>query len=377
MMGLHKVKTYAWYFPNWHSTELNDLWHGKGWTEWECVKYAAPRFDGHIQPKKPLWGYENESDPKVFEKKIETAKKYGLDGFIFDFYWFKKEGAYRRAALDRGFLGAANNRELEFSVMWCNHDPIYAHPAAYKHDNMQLTSGDVDEELVKEVTDYCIKHYFPLENYQRVDGKVYFGIWDISKFIANFNGADGAAKVLADFRKRAAEAGFEIHLAAHRASLPYYKNDSAKCNEIIKQLGIDSVFSYSWMLPKSEDWPKVDYEEYRKINVDDYSYVTSFLDVPFDITVVTGWDCSARTVPSDRYENIGYPFTQITVNNTPQQVKKAFEAAKEFSESGKFTGNMVTVSCWNEWTEGSYLEPDEEYGYGYLEAFYDVFGKDK
>ena len=171
------IKTYAWYFPNWHPTPLNDKWHGTGWTEWECVKCALPRFPGHIQPKKPLWGFENEADPAVFEKKIDTAKKYGIDGFIFDFYWFKDLGPYRRECLDNGFLQAKNSQELEFSVMWCNHDPIYAHPAAYRHDNFQLASGDIDEKLFTEVTDFCIKNYFGRQNYQRVDGKIHFGIW--------------------------------------------------------------------------------------------------------------------------------------------------------------------------------------------------------
>jgi len=31
-------------------------------------------------------------------------------------------------------------------------------------------------------------------------------------------------------------------------------------------------------------------------------------------------------------------------------------------------------NCWNEWTEGSMLEPEGEYGYGYLDVIRDVFG---
>jgi hypothetical protein len=36
---------------------------------------------------------------------------------------------------------------------------------------------------------------------------------------------------------------------------------------------------------------------------------------------------------------------------------------------------FITVNSWNEWTETSYLEPDDLYGYGYLEAIKDVFGE--
>lgn len=107
------MKKYAWYFPNWHVDAINEKWHGKGWTEWEVVKVAHPRFEGHLQPKKPLWGYEDESDPKVFGKKIAYAKKYGVDGFIFDFYWLCDLGRYRINALEKGFLGARNAADLD------------------------------------------------------------------------------------------------------------------------------------------------------------------------------------------------------------------------------------------------------------------------
>lgn len=386
---MRHYKTYAWYFPNWHPTPLNDRWHGKDWTEWECVKYARPRFEGHQQPRIPLWGYEDESDPKVMEKKIKTAREYGLDGFIFDFYWFKDLGPYRRDCLDKGFLGASNNEDMEFSIMWCNHDPIYVHPASYKHENPQLTSGDVTEEFVKEVTDYCIEHYFPRKNYQRIDGKVYFAIWNMQKFIANFGSVERTAEILQDFRDRARKAGFELHLASNKIGLPYYNDqpgdnalifsgtmkDQALYNETIQKLGLDSVFEYNWRRPQSKNWPIIEYSELRDFNIWMYEHDVDFVDVPVDITVALGWDSSPRTVPSDKYENTGYPFLPIARNNTPEEVEKSFRIAKDFLDSGKSKANMFTISCWNEWTEGNSLEPDNVNGYGYLEAFKRVFGE--
>src|SRR6266542_2310038 len=74
----------AYYFPDYHVDPRNEAAHGKGWTEWELVKRAEPRFPGHRQPRRPAWGYEDESDPRVFAKKIDTAADHSLTHFIFD-----------------------------------------------------------------------------------------------------------------------------------------------------------------------------------------------------------------------------------------------------------------------------------------------------
>ena len=46
-------------------------------------------------------------------------------------------------------------------------------------------------------------------------------------------------------------------------------------------------------------------------------------------------------------------------------------AARDFADRNGV--NLITVNSWNEWTETSYLQPDNVYGYGYLEAIKKVF----
>ncbi|HBE43561.1 MAG TPA: hypothetical protein DDW27_20660, partial [Bacteroidales bacterium] len=38
---------------------------------------------------------------------------------------------------------------------------------------------------------------------------------------------------------------------------------------------------------------------------------------------------------------------------------------------------ILNINCWNEWTEGSYLEPDSFNGMKYIEAVKAVFGEKK
>lgn len=72
----------AYYFPNFHLDPRNEAWHGKGWTEWNLVRAAAPRFEGHVQPKVPAWGYEDESDPAVMAKRSAPRPEAGSAPFF-------------------------------------------------------------------------------------------------------------------------------------------------------------------------------------------------------------------------------------------------------------------------------------------------------
>lgn len=51
------------------------------------MREAQPRFEGHDQPKVPLWGYTDEKDPgQEMARKIEAAASHGIDVMLFDWY---------------------------------------------------------------------------------------------------------------------------------------------------------------------------------------------------------------------------------------------------------------------------------------------------
>lgn len=372
-------KLYCYYFPNWHVDPRNEKWHGTGWTEWQVVKYATPRFEGHAQPKVPLWGYEDEADPTVMKKKIDAAASYGIDGFIFDWYW-PDDGMYRQKCLEEGFLKAPNSQKLEFGIMLCNHHASLAHPTS------RSCISNIGEECVitparfKEMTDYCIKNYFKKENYMRVDGKIMFSVFNISKFVEDMGGIENAATAVCDFRKRVADAGLgEVHFSAMDGSAMFLAEGTvsdtyAKVNEVARTLTIDSWCTHlNGGMREIGTFPDVQYREWIKYWPKYYEQKSAGYDVPYNPCVSSGWDSSPRTVQSEIYENVGYPYCAIVVNNTPEHFETALRNAKDFMESDKGTGKFITISSWNEWTEGSYLEPDTEYGYGYLEAVKKVF----
>lgn len=370
---MSKTPVYAYYFPNWHPDERNDRWHGTGWTEWDVSRCATPRFPGHVQPKMPLWGYLDESEPAVMEKKISTALEYGVDGFIWDMYWFD-DGPYRLSALEDGFLQAPNVDDMQFAVMWCNHDPIYVHPASRWNGAQKLQSGDLSAETFITATQHFIDNYFGRANYIRVDGRPLFVLYDLGKLIDGFGGVRATRMALDDLRARAARAGVgELCLAAEVRFVPGVdESDWAQMNETLELLGFDEIVNYAW--PFEGGFPTVPYEEFAEAGERQYVEHSRMLDLPVNVTVSNGWDSSPRTVQSDIYEQeAGYPFLSITTGNTPEAYERALRRAKAHLDSDAFTGHFLTLSTWNEWTEGNYLEPCEQYGFGYLEAVRRVF----
>ena len=366
------TKIYTYYFPNWHETKFNNVWHGKGWTEWDVTKCALPRFEGHKQPKHPLWGYLDESLPEVMEKKIDTAKKYGLDGFIFDWYIYR-EGLYREDCLEKGFLKARNNKDLEFAIMWANHDAIYVHPRGYYSKDPSLLKAALTESVFRELVSHCIKNYFPQSNYIKIDGKLYFSIFNLHGFIES-HGILGAKALLDEFRDKTRKAGLgEMHInvidSFQGKNIFNQELDIRMIQHILKTLSIDSVGFHGWGRPNPLAGLTVEYDELLPYNLERFDKAGRAYGYKIIPSVTVGWDSSPRTVQSDKYDlSVGYPFTQIVVNNTPKSFQNALTAVhKKTKESGYL--NVMTVMAWNEWTEGSYLEPDEENGYAMLEAF--------
>ena len=85
-----EITVACYYFPNYHTDDPRNIINkGPGWSEWELVKAAGPRFPGHHQPNVPAWGYTDEKDPEVMAQKINAAADNGIDCFIFDWYMYE------------------------------------------------------------------------------------------------------------------------------------------------------------------------------------------------------------------------------------------------------------------------------------------------
>jgi len=175
----YDVAAYVWpaYQPEPRWAELGIFGAGKG--EWQSVWEAVPKWEGHDQPRKPLWGYENEADPKVMEKKIEAAVSHGVNVFIYDWYWYGGR-PFLEDALDKGFLGAKNNDKMKFFLMWANHNVIklWDNTVADKAVTLSIPVANVGKTDGTEVVQVYVRNpqdptgpIMQLRGYERVSVK--------------------------------------------------------------------------------------------------------------------------------------------------------------------------------------------------------------
>lgn len=369
------MQTAVYYFPNFHVDPRNEAVHGKGWTEWELMKHAGARFPGHMQPKIPAWGYEDEADPAVMAKKIDAAADHGLDAFIFDWYWY--EGPFLERALNEGFLGAPNRSRMKFALMWANHDWKNFHPGNRDTANYKITfPWTTRKDTIPYVWDYLIEHYLTQPNYWKINGKPYFSIYAISRFISQMGGVEDAAEVLEDFRARAKAAGLTgLHLNAVGLDMLDRSPQSAARHDQVIKAGFDSCTSYNCVC-LSEKWmqefPRVDFQEMADDYIEVAKKTMQALPFPFYPVITTGWDPSPRTIQSEVYDPTPcYPWMAV-MESSPEKLADATRKTAELLMTRPADERIMFFNAWNEWTEGSYLEPDNFYGMKLLEAVRDA-----
>ncbi|HWR99771.1 MAG TPA: glycoside hydrolase family 99-like domain-containing protein [Prolixibacteraceae bacterium] len=373
-----KITVAAYYFANYHTDDPRNIVNkGPGWSEWELVKAAKPRFPGHHQPNVPAWGYTDEKDPVVMAQKIGAAADNGIDCFIFDWYMYE-DGPFLNRCIDEGFLKAKNCARIKFGLMWANHDWVDIHPYTRGAPQKLLYPGKVSPKRFDEICDLVIKEYFTKPNYWKIDGKAYFSVYDVKKFVEGFGSMEATKAAMDRMRNKAIAAGLKgVHWNLVAWGNPILPVEKAPSNtpELIRMLGFDSSTSYVWIhhvaLPKTQ----TDYNYVRDAYFAHWNKAKAEYGVPYFPNVTMGWDPTPRCDLKSEWAPVGYPFMNTIGNNTPENFKTALQMTKDKLLADPKGPGILNINCWNEWTEGSYLEPDIVNGMKYLESVKEVFGK--
>ena len=260
---------------------------------------------------------------------------------------------------------------MKFYLMWANH-------TANQFWNIQVSNeescdkwdGAVHRERFDEVVDRVISKYFKEDTYYKINGKPVFMIYDINNLIRGLGGIENTKAALESFRAKTKAAGFpdlELQMTIWREDTLNLSGFDAthvgSTKDFVELLGFDSVTHYQFAHFCNMG---SDYLDLLKCADKEWKRIEGEYSVPYYPHVSIGWDNNLR------FRNF---HGDITYNNGPENFKKGLQMAKDYLDCHPEQAPLVTINSWNEWTEGSYLEPDDLYGYGYLDAVKDVFCK--
>jgi hypothetical protein len=352
----------AIYFPSWHDEPRRSATLGPGWTEWELIRNGRPRFEGHYQPIVPEWGFADETDPANLKRSCDAAATAGIDAFLWDWYWYDEQDFLNRP-LNETYL-SLDAPAVQFALMWANHDWVDVFPARGGAPGDTIWDGEVDRRQFRDVAEIIIERYFTSPHYWKPDGRNWFTIYQLDTLEAGLGGYDQTREALTEFRELSAVSGTgDIHfntMGGYHAHSP----------EDLARLGIDSVGEYTWggRLPLDRGL-EIDYAAWRidasrqwKANDERFRP-----DIGYIPNLTMGWDSTPRVNQDEELEISTWPFLPVVTGNSPDEFGKAAEDILHFLDT-RDAPRIMTINAWNEWTEGSYLEPDNRYGMRYLDA---------
>ena len=342
--GRLQVMLLAFYLPQFHPTPENNLWWGKGFTEWTNVTRAEPLFPGHYQPHLPgELGFYDLRLRETRHEQISLAKEYGIDGFCYYYYWFSGTRILNKPLDD---MLADPESDMPFCLCWANENWTRRWDGA-DHEILiaqkYLPTDDVE----------FIKSVFPFlhdPRYIRIDGAPFLIVYQPQHL-------PDPRRTLDTWRAWCEQNGIgRIHLCAALT------ND----NEDYSKLGFDSGLQFP---PHNRKCGSINervdfYAPFHGCIVEYPELAQSYLDETYPHanvfrTVCPSWDQTARVGPR----------AFIALNGTPENyeywLKESIrKTAADFPGQERF----VFINAWNEWAEGCHLEPDRRYQRQFLEA---------
>jgi hypothetical protein len=356
------VAAFAYYLPQFYPTAHNDRYWGEGFTEWVSVVRA---HRGHRSPPGTVvtpgeLGFYDLRDPSVRRAQAGLARAAGLSAFCLYHYW--SAGSRPMPVVEDLILGDGQP-DLPFFLGWANHDWTLA----WKGDPTVTLRQEYDEHEDDRHIGFLLEAMRD-PRYWTVDGRHVLWVYDPMSI-------PRLADVCARWRLVAKRAGIDLLLlgATRTASVPQ-----------AAEVGLDHwVEGTAHVLAAGDRWERAAHSlrspgaAWRHARHRDMFWQYADLAGRLDATLA---DHPAGTIPLvlSGWNNVGRRASRAGATNvTPAGLRSAVAAAARRAPvvgSGPGARRLLAINAWNEWGEGSTLEPSTEHGRGMLDAVREGLG---
>jgi lipopolysaccharide biosynthesis protein len=350
-----KIRPIAFVLPQFHPIPENDLWWGKGFTEWTNVKKAKPLFKGHYQPQLPTakLGFYDLRLPEARQAQADLAQEHGIHGFCYYHYWFNGK---RLLNYPIDEILRLQKPEIPFMLCWANENWTRTWDGK---DNEILIKQEYSFEDDAAHMRWLCSNVFHDKRYIRVNDCPVFVIYrhdlfpdivktskiwrDIAVKEFGLKGLYLCTTESFNNQINPAEINFDaaIEFSPHQVISNRIKK--SQWEKWLENLGISNEKTHSL-----RDF-KLGVEQNMFRQLPSYKLYRS---------VTPAWDNTARKVKNGI----------ISKGSTPkiyfQWLKYLVKRFTPFSKEE----NFIFINAMNEWAEGNHLEPCVKYGDSYLKA---------
>lgn len=371
-----KIKPIAFYLPQFHTIPENDKFWGKGFTEWTNVKKANPLFEGHNQPRIPLNNnYYDLMDDNIKIWQSDLAQEYGIFGFCYYHYWFKDGKRLLEKPAEQMLIN--KKITIPFCFSWANENWSKRWDGGNKEIIMEQNYGDLSEWISH--IKYLIK-FFQDDRYITFNGDPVFIIYKpeliprLNEMIECWNHEvekHGFKRIcfiiqnpswfyspiynplMFDFQIKF-EPFFSItHRIKNFRKLNYMK----KFYSLTRLAKIDPIFEFIF---KNLKTGKEFTHRSELLTMHEYDEIwETIINLKNDDFLINGifvdWDNTPRSKNG-----------RVFLGASPEKFESNLKLLKKNLNSQKFPAFFI--NAWNEWAEGTYLEPDTKNELKYLEA---------
>ncbi|MEI7444261.1 MAG: glycoside hydrolase family 99-like domain-containing protein [Burkholderiales bacterium] len=345
--AMNEVRLITFYLPQFHAIPENDKWWGRGFTEWTNVTRARPNFVGHTQPLLPAdLGYYDLRTPGVMQAQADLAKRYGIHGFCYYYYWF---GGKRLLETPLEAMLASGSPDMPFCLCWANENWT----RRWDGQDAEVLIGQQHSPEDDEAVIADLIRYMRDPRYIRMKGKPVLLVYRINAFpdIAS-TARRWRAACLASGLGEITLLSVESHDAAGRSIDPRTFGFDGAIEFPPHQMGVQAPVPP--LLNPNFTGQVYDYPAVARKYID-----REWPGYPFWRGVIPRWDNTARR--QDR----GGVFVGSSPGAYQGWLETVVERTREMHHGDE---RVVFINAWNEWAEGAHLEPDTTFGHAYLEA---------
>lgn len=290
----------------------------------------------------PALGFYAQENPEVSDWETSWAVEHGIDFFIYCWYRTSQGGPVTTmfsSAIHDALFKSRYVEHMRFTIMWENQS--------------RGKAGVADEkDLLENLLPFWLENYFTHPSYLKVDGKPVLFIYRPEFLIDDLGSIENAVRAIELMRQACRDAGFPgLYVLGENRSVDAHQLT------LMKQMGLDYTFAYCWYVhnnPTPAEAIRVQMEHMHGIQQLDI-----LPQVPTVSQAWSGWNDEGTIwkIPPPEFATL---------------LREAgdFMATLPAEELGS---RMLLLDNWNEWGEGHYLAPYQEYGFGYLDAVRTVF----